>query len=247
MLETIAGAVAGPLVSGLFGLFGKKKKKAPGMDFARLVRDSSRAGFNPLTALGATGGAGYVPETVPRLSPLEVIGDVAGAGISAALNYDPTQEERDKVELDLLKQELDAARARAAGGLPGGSLGELYSPGKLGANVVIRGMPDYPTFLGVPVRRSAARSPEEAGGEGQPFKRMPGTVTNPFRHTEVDSDYGDAEAYEARYGELGELGAGVRNVLVDTWQNVKKLSREKPRNWKPRKVEDPRENWLQGP
>lgn len=77
----------GSAVSGLLGgLFGKKKSSAQGVDYAKLRRDAEAAGFNPLTALLAGGGAGYQREFNPELSSDAFIAEAVTRGLDTVFN-----------------------------------------------------------------------------------------------------------------------------------------------------------------
>lgn len=84
LLGSIATAAAPSLVSGVLGIFGAKKKREQARSdqkkqFERLREAAERGGFNPLTALQATGGAGFgagsLPSSAPPLASLEFIRD----------------------------------------------------------------------------------------------------------------------------------------------------------------------------
>lgn len=84
LLGKIAASVAGPLVSGLFG---SKKPKAQGVDYLKLRRDAEAAGFNPLTALLAGGGAGYQREFNPALSSGSFVAEAISRGADTYFSH----------------------------------------------------------------------------------------------------------------------------------------------------------------
>lgn len=127
MTGILAGPLGAPIVSGvsklLGGLFGSKKKEptGPSLEEQRLsmqiteenrfkwLREGAlRAGFNPLTVLGATGGATapqlQAPSTPLSLSTGEIIG---GAVAAAGAAYDPIGHRTQELENELLERQID--------------------------------------------------------------------------------------------------------------------------------------------
>lgn len=106
----------GPIASGalkagvslLGGLFGRKKQPQ-GVDFAKLRNDAQAAGFNPLTALMATGGAGYSRSASPALSSASFVQEALERGIDTWFN----QVERDKEAENIKKAAHLTAKANA--------------------------------------------------------------------------------------------------------------------------------------
>lgn len=95
----------------LSGLAGKKEQKAPEtkFEFTKLRDAAQAAGFNPLTALRATGGQPTsVHQPVPPLSSASIIANALGTGAETyfANQPDPVRDERNKLEIELMKQEL---------------------------------------------------------------------------------------------------------------------------------------------
>lgn len=64
----------------------QNKPKAPGVDYAKLRRDAEAAGFNPLTALMAGGGAGYQRDFNPAMSSGQFIAEAVVRGLDTAFN-----------------------------------------------------------------------------------------------------------------------------------------------------------------
>lgn len=120
---SIAKAVAGPLIGGLFG---KKKAKAQGVDYKKLRDDALAAGFNPLTALMAGGGAGYQREFNPAMSSGSFIAEAVQRGVDTY--FDMTDAEAAQADADaeaireherrkdLIKFEHDLNRTRGTFG-----------------------------------------------------------------------------------------------------------------------------------
>lgn len=104
LLETIAPS----LVSGIFGLFGKKKKETSTINYEALRNEAHKGGFNPLTALKAGGGAGFMQTSQPKLSSFQFIGDAIADGISWWGNKEQRErdEEMERVKLETAQEEL---------------------------------------------------------------------------------------------------------------------------------------------
>ncbi len=80
-MDPVVGGIVKAGLGLLGGLFGKKKAKAPGVDYVKLRNDAQAAGFNPLTALMAGGGAGYQREFSPDLASGAFISDALSRGV----------------------------------------------------------------------------------------------------------------------------------------------------------------------
>lgn len=92
IFSSIVGALAPKLLGNLFG----RKSSKPGYvvpDFVALRDAAIQGGFNPLTALNATGG-GTVVNSEPRLSSAQFLAEALGEGISLWSNRE--ERERDK-------------------------------------------------------------------------------------------------------------------------------------------------------
>ena len=106
----------------------KFRKRAHRNDMRYLVQGAQKAGFNPLTVLGATGGqsgfqsiGGSSPTGAVVQQPLSPGAAAARAAGEAVLNYDPIAEERARLENELLEQRLATAQqkdARLGAGVP---------------------------------------------------------------------------------------------------------------------------------
>lgn len=126
MLGSILGAVAGPVIGGLFG--SKKQKtvtenKPP--DGAAIRKEALRGGFNPLTFLRATGGSGGGGTTTQSggsLSSGSWIANAVSAGFSAwqDVQDNTRQEAADALKQDIMREELAIMKERRAGPKPGG-------------------------------------------------------------------------------------------------------------------------------
>lgn len=111
-------ATIGAVIGGIGSIFGKKKDKiykndAAIMDSARGARQASAEfGFNPLTLLGATGGAGAVASGGSSpLASLSIIGDVMQANDPQKKADEERQRKREELDLELAQIKLDQARS----------------------------------------------------------------------------------------------------------------------------------------
>ncbi|WP_413876351.1 hypothetical protein [Albidovulum sp.] len=191
LFGTILGAVAGPLAGGLFG--GKKKETKQTTDFVALRDSAEAAGFNPLTALKATGGAGFTTTTHPGLSSGEFLAEAIGSGVQAWSSFDPMQQQRDALEMEMMRAELDRIKsdARVTQGFAGGVPTARHE--KLAA--VEYGRPEL------------ADNPQRLtyGGIGW----------------DAQADTADAQIIENRYGDIVSSLYGVGVAARDAWPYVK--------------------------
>ena len=116
--------VAGAMVSGasslLGGLLGRKSKtQSTRINFQQLRDDAQAAGFNPLTALKATGGGGNTTTTHGGLSSMEVIGNAIQDGLGTFLSFDPVAEETKRLENELLAQQVKRYKSGEPGWVEG--------------------------------------------------------------------------------------------------------------------------------
>lgn len=99
------------------GLLGKKQKTQWDFEerryleknrFKWLVRGAKRAGFNPLTVLGATGGqmGGGPTSTSSPMGMRVALADALKSAAYAYLDHDPVAEETAQLEQDLLRKQI---------------------------------------------------------------------------------------------------------------------------------------------
>lgn len=141
LFATVLGAVAPPLINGIFG--SKKKAKAQGVDYVKLRRDAEAAGFNPLTALLAGGGQGYQREFNPELSSGSFIAEAVARGAETYFN---TVSQRD-AQAEAIKADHDARNQRAAlrdARTPTGGFGYDLSAQRPFVPAVVRAAPPLP-------------------------------------------------------------------------------------------------------
>lgn len=200
-----------PLISAgaslLGGLLGKKEEKQENtVDYVKMVKWAEKAGFNPLTALRAGGAAGFTTTTShPALSAWTGVGDAIG---QVAAAFDPQDNARAKLQDELMQAQLDNIQAETKQ-----RMRSMEVPVKTGATAV--------DWAGRPIRSLAS---QVATGLGQVVKPEEGkaTVTNPHNFLLVDPQQRDAEQSETRYGELGQMLFGAKNMIADIVYNVNK-------------------------
>ena len=205
-----AGISAGSsLLGGLLGRSSAKKEARRARKWAahredtrlqRLRKDADAAGVNVLTALrGGAGAGGYVTHA-PSLggdtiaSALGLAGDALARGVQAAFDYDPLDERRSNLELEIQEATLRNLNQQMSG---------------LGAAPVATGMTRTSAGGGV------------LGGTSTPDIGRT-SVTNPHNPSSgwrVNPDYLDAQAFEERYGDIVQQFAGVRNAIADFQYN----------------------------
>lgn len=143
------GAVAKGIGS-VLSIFGGRKKKPEKIDLVGLRDEALRAGFNPAFALSATGGAGF--RSGGGLSSLETLGGAIGSIGETFQALDPVLRETRELELELLREELEQAKQRAAMASSfGGGFGEApavrttrASPAKVQINAPLSDDPNPP-------------------------------------------------------------------------------------------------------
>jgi len=178
----LLASVAGPLAAGLIG----GRQKSPQTDLVALRNNALAAGFNPLTALRATGGQGFI--TDPKLSTRAFIRDALTGGITAAGQYKQLNQQ---AELDGLKINLLKAEAANIGR-------HKQSP--------LRGAPAINTVanetLGAPLKlengRGIVTNSYPIGGDVYAHPRL-----------------ADAEIWEARGGDIMQELAGIPTSIAD--------------------------------
>lgn len=102
---------SGPSLADQYGAAADAQKRLERNRYKWLVSGAKRAGFNPLTVLGATGGqmAGLPSVSVPAapLSMGSVVGRALVDGANAYLSSDPIAEASDRLDVELKKARLE--------------------------------------------------------------------------------------------------------------------------------------------
>lgn len=99
----------GSLVSGVFGLFGKKKQSTETtVNYQKMAASATAAGFNPLTALRNGGSAGFTTTTGPTTSQLpEALGNLGGIlGDALERKLDPIKAKKRELDTALVDAQL---------------------------------------------------------------------------------------------------------------------------------------------
>lgn len=115
-LAPLLGALGGgsgvaSIISGLSqAKASRRAASAQGVDYQRLVADSKAAGFNPLTALMAGGGAGYQREFSPALSSGSFIADAVGRAIDTGYNR---KQDRDALTMAINERDYQRQQSLA--------------------------------------------------------------------------------------------------------------------------------------
>lgn len=126
----ILSAIAGPLIGGLF----RKKEKTPPppkwkpINYKKLRKAAEKGGFNPLTTLMAGGGQSGAWASEPAaLSSNSFIGEALASGVRAWAEYDPLQQEKSRLENDLMRAELDRMNKEANNPVQGFASGVMVA------------------------------------------------------------------------------------------------------------------------
>lgn len=154
ILATAATAAIPSLVSKLFG--GSKKTQTSRTNFKQLRDDALAAGFNPLTALRATGGQGHTIQT-QAISSKEFLRNALVDGATAAVNYDPLAKRRQQLEIEILEAERDNLRRVPTFGAAN-TLG-FPAPPQIGEDQILGGPKVGASKVRPPVRRDLKNVP----------------------------------------------------------------------------------------
>lgn len=189
------------------------------LDARNVVATAESAGFNPVTWINA-GGLGYMTDSAKFLVPEYTLAQASqvpqqhsalsafGNALSAGASAFGTQYRADQ-SYDLQLGKMAMGLSNAFGGLGGGST------------------VNYGMGSGV-MSGTSITGGGSASGNGAlsnlpyPQKWKPGEVnmTNPWFGMNVDKTFADAEAFEARYGDIAQEVAGARNLIADSWLNT---------------------------
>lgn len=179
--------IAAPILGGLFG--GKKETKQR-LDLGHLVKEAQENGFNPLTVMRNGGIAGSSKTIHPSMSSGEFIGQALGV---AGEVFDPIAQERDDLEIELLRGEV--ARLNDSSYIsPALAVGGGYAQTVQSDHVDIYNRPDigYPDGLDFAGQRLA-----------------------------VNPNFSDAGTLSERYGEIVEMLGGLGVLAGDVYQTAK--------------------------
>lgn len=146
------------VVGAVGSAFGPGKGKADpskSNQFRKIRNDAMAAGFNPVTALQATGGQYALDQRMPGLSSWEVLGQ-AGSALGRLFDaVDPVRKETEELQAEILRRQAEALSRDVAG---------------LGAPIEARPMVAEPAPVsapGLPTSRPASGVP---GANGTPLE-----------------------------------------------------------------------------
>jgi hypothetical protein len=185
------GSAASNLAGNMFG-----SKRGPQTKLVALRRQAEEAGFNPLTALAATGGQGFNSQFTPSLASQDFVRDSIQTAFDRNTSQAAQEETRRELENDLLKVQIDEVKRGVNAG--------PFMPRNVPTN-------------GVTSVRSNGQAP------GHPLD-IAGNPTTPAlamsnRTYETDPGASDAEWWETRYGDIVQNIAGVGVFAQDMWHN----------------------------
>lgn len=210
MIDKLLTAVAPSLVSGLFGL---RKPKAQGIDYQKLRRDAEAAGFNPLTALLAGGGAGYQRDFNPALASGAFVGEALQRGLDTYFNTpDPAD-----LEAERLRERVQAETFYEM-------QKDSMLPGNFGYSLSsVQPFRAQRTAHTAPLASSSTKpgSDPAKSDEGLDPPTRPITLLGmPLRPSGL---FSDAESTETRYAEVGSNVSGTLAYASDIPYSVGRL------------------------
>lgn len=162
-MDPVTGSIIGSIGSSLIGgIFGRKKETPPPppkwkpINYKKLRKAAKRGGINPLTALQLGGGQSGAWATEPAaMSSNSFIGEALAAGVQAWAEYDPLQEEKSRLENDLMQAELDRMNREATSPVQGFASGVMVAGAP--SNTVTTGL----TFGGTEIKTASDTSDAE--------------------------------------------------------------------------------------
>nr|WP_321483031.1 hypothetical protein [uncultured Cohaesibacter sp.] len=204
------------MLGGLLGfaskLFGSKEKThtvSNTVDYKALVRNAEAAGFNPLTALRNGGSAGFTQTHTPVMSRnvfgmamdtlddtlTNLFGGGSGRGVQAAFDYNPLEESKSRLELQIMQGQLKRINQQ---------------------NDAFTRLGNQPSATGSRFKQQSTNL-----SKGAPLEAGDRTVTNPWPDgIEVNPHLVDAEILETRYSEgplTNIVGWGVNGTADALW------------------------------
>ncbi|MBT9371788.1 hypothetical protein [Rhizobium sp. CSW-27] len=141
----------GSLVGGLFGSKKTTTTSTSYVDYDRMVRDASAAGFNPLTALRNGGSAGFSTTTTTSPTASQIPGALASLGGALGEAFekktDPLEQKKRQLDTALVDYQLRQLREG-----PKAMPGQLYPASQTtGVKVSSFGKKDDGAFIGPPM------------------------------------------------------------------------------------------------
>lgn len=194
------------LIGSLFG--GKKQKTENTVDYVKMARSATAAGFNPLTAIRNGGSAGFTTTTSPTTSQLpaalQSLGGVLGNALENKL--DPLAQKQRQYDTALVDYQLRQLK-EGPKALPG----TLYQGGTFQGTKVTRTSPSMGAS-----KKVASYLDEQKPTHTDPWLWTDGII-------ESSPNRVDGAAWEDAYGDfLGGAAAAVVPPLHDLWHNAKR-------------------------
>lgn len=200
-------------VGSVLGLFKKNKPQETSshVDYQRMVRDATAAGFNPLTALRNGGSAGFTSTTTtPAMASTDFISRASDAFSTLGNMFatiDPNANKREDLELQLVEAQLQNLQADTEG--------KVKSNRLIGQTPSWQGPGQFSMLSGA------------LNGKPGKAKASPDDVTNPFPLgadgkpvMRVNPAFKDANEASTRWGEPGEWVAGALTMGADLATNL---------------------------
>lgn len=194
VMGNLAGGLAGSITKSILG-GGDSGGSAGQTNLVALRKQAEAAGFNPLTVLQATGGAGFATAGAAPLASHDFL--TGGMTTFDKLTGVESQEDvRRELENDLLRVQIDEIRR----GVNAGPFMPRNVPTNGQTSIRSNGQPP-----GDPI--------DAVGNPHTPKLTMAGVPI------ETSPNTSDAEIFEQRYGDIAQELAGIGIALSDLWHN----------------------------
>lgn len=206
----ILAALASGLPTVIGGLLGRKKAKAQGIDYMKLRRDAEAAGFNPLTALLAGGGAGYQREFNPALASGSFVSEALSRGLDTYFNTpDPSDAEAERLRDRFKVESLYEAQR------------DSMLPGNFGyALSTVEPFRETRTLHSSPLAAASTR-PDDSQAQSDQGTAPPVVPLQAFGvEFKPSGRWSDGDGWETRYGDLGGSLVGGAALATDVAYNV---------------------------
>ena len=221
----------GGIIGGLFGGGSKSQKTetTSHVDYGRMVKEATKAGFNPLTALRNGGSAGFSSSTTthPGLSGIpEVVSQIGGVlGSALDQKIDPIFEQKvDQTERALMNYQLADYSQRGA---PASNFGDV--PMRKGGTHVVQTVPPLSGKAKGEVNGFALPETQFTAGKAPTVSSV--GLEDRFG-IKPDPRTGDASSWEQRYAEPGEWVGGLYVMGADAIYNAKRALDHAVDAWK---------------
>lgn len=231
-LPPLVGTIAKGLIGKLFG----RKKSSNTVNYAALVKNSRKAGFNPLTAL-RNGGSANSTSTSPVFTGAEFIRDAIEGVTDTIFNRDQLERdaEMDEIKRELMREELKEVQSRnkriAQNPNFGYSIPHVGTQSKKSGQIPASGsvgvLPDISPSV-VPIHDSSSFLVPNEGGS--PVTR---DLLDDGQVHDVDEASSPAEDWENEYSELVSEYMGLKKFMRDNWTTNQKRELSKRMSVRP--------------